>query len=63
MHDADLYHRLSQNGAADVRHRWTFDRYIDRLERVYTAIVQAHRRGERANLVRLAAQVAPHIHG
>lgn len=38
-----LARRIGQQAAADVRARWSFDHYIDRLERVYRAIVAGHK--------------------
>ncbi|MSP11737.1 MAG: glycosyltransferase family 1 protein [Chloroflexi bacterium] len=43
MHDPELYCRLGHQGAQEVRQRWSFDRYIDRLEEIYYAIVENHR--------------------
>ncbi len=41
-----LYERIGQRAAADVEERWTFERYIDRLEALYRAIVEQHRPGQ-----------------
>ncbi len=46
MADPALYERLGDQGAQDVRSRWSFEGYIDRLENVYTRIAQGHRRGK-----------------
>ncbi len=46
MCDPTLYATIGAQGAADVERLWTFDRYIDRLETVYRAIVTGHRTGE-----------------
>ncbi|MBI3944145.1 MAG: glycosyltransferase family 4 protein [Chloroflexi bacterium] len=43
MRDPELYCRLGHQGAAEVRQRWSFDRYIDRLEETYYTIVEHHR--------------------
>lgn len=45
MRDPELHARLGRGGAQSVQERWTFDRYIDRLEDAYYAIVEGHRRG------------------
>lgn len=50
MRDRALYLRLCHRAAADVRERWSFDGYVERLERAYTAIVSSHRVGGRPAL-------------
>jgi|GEM_PF-1044392 len=42
MREPALYERVGAQAAAEVQSRWSFDAYIDRLERVYGAIVQGH---------------------
>jgi glycosyltransferase involved in cell wall biosynthesis len=46
----DLCRGLGARAAADVRRRWGFDAYIDRLEDAYRGIVEAHRSGRAARL-------------
>jgi hypothetical protein len=41
---------VGDQAGQDVRSRWSFDGYIDRLENVYTRIVQGHRRGKPMDL-------------
>jgi len=43
MRDPALYAKIGQQGAADVERLWTFEHYIDRLEKIYRAIVAGHR--------------------
>ncbi len=50
MRDEALYQRIGKGGVADVRAHWSFDHYLDNLERVYQAIVTAHQRGEQLDL-------------
>lgn len=50
MHDPALYEQIGGQASHDVRTAWSFERYIDRLERIYTAIVRGHRRGAPINL-------------
>jgi glycosyltransferase involved in cell wall biosynthesis len=50
MTDPALYERVGDQAGQDVRSRWSFDGYIDRLENVYTRIVQGHRRGKPMDL-------------
>lgn len=50
MRDPELYVRLGRGGADSVQERWTFERYIDRLEAAYYAIVDGHRRGAPVDL-------------
>ncbi len=45
MDDPPLFTRIGAQAAQEVAARWSFDAYIDRLERLYTAIVTGHRRG------------------
>lgn len=45
MRDPALPARLGQTAAADVQARWAFPRYVDRLERLYTVIVEGHQSG------------------
>jgi glycosyltransferase involved in cell wall biosynthesis len=54
MRDPVLHSRLGQTGAADVQSRWSFSRYVDRLERLYTAIVEGHQPGRPIALAPLA---------
>lgn len=54
MHDASLYEHIGEQAAAEVETHWTFERYIDRLERVYRAIATQHRPGEPIDLQALA---------
>ena len=46
----ELCRALGTTAASDVRRRWGFDAYVDRLEEAYGRIVHAHRRGEAARL-------------
>lgn len=41
---------LGAAAASDVRRRWSFDAYVDRLEETYGRIVDAHRSGRAAQL-------------
>ncbi|MEZ4680166.1 MAG: glycosyltransferase family 4 protein [Caldilineaceae bacterium] len=50
MQEPTLYARIGQQGAADVARLWTFDRYIDRLEALYRAIVAGHQAGQPISL-------------
>jgi len=45
MRDPEGYTRIGIRAAVDVRQRWEFTHYIDRLESHYSAIVQGHRPG------------------
>ena len=45
-----LCREVGTRAASDVRRRWGFDAYIDRLEEAYRAIVEAHRSGRAARL-------------
>jgi len=53
MREPDLYTRVGAQAAAEVQQRWNFDAYIDRLERVYQAIVAGHRPGAPVAIDRL----------
>ncbi len=55
MTEPELHARIGAQGAADVQARWTFPRYIDRLERLYTAIVNGHQPGKPIALSPFAA--------
>jgi glycosyltransferase involved in cell wall biosynthesis len=46
----ELCRRLGERAASDVRRKWSFDGYVDRLEAAYAAIVEAHRSGGVARL-------------
>lgn len=50
MQDGDLYTRTGIRAAVDVRQRWEFAHYIDRLEGYYRAIVTGHRPGQPIDL-------------
>jgi len=45
MREPALYERVGAQAAQEVRTTWNFDAYLDRLERVYRAIVANHRPG------------------
>jgi glycosyltransferase involved in cell wall biosynthesis len=51
----DLCRRLGQAAAQDVRGKWSFERYVDRLEAAYGRIVEAHRSGQPADLREIEA--------
>jgi len=51
----DLCRDLGDAAASDVRRRWSFDSYVDRLEEAYGRIVDAHRSGRAARLSGLEA--------
>lgn len=53
--DPGLCRGLGSRAAADVRSRWSFERYVDRLETAYRRIVEAHRLGRPARLTELGA--------
>lgn len=53
--DAGLRRRLGEAAASDVRRRWGFDSYVDRLEEAYRRIVEAHRCRRTARLAALQA--------
>lgn len=53
MREPALYVQMGAQGAADVQNQWRFDAYIDRLERVYRAIVAGHRPGAPVAIDRL----------
>lgn len=59
MRDPALYTRLGCAAADDVQRHWTFDRYIDRLEIVYSAIVSGHRPGAPVDLSDVLAPQTP----
>jgi glycosyltransferase involved in cell wall biosynthesis len=46
----ELCRELGRTAASDVRRRWSFDAYVDRLEEAYVRIVDAHRSGRAARL-------------
>jgi glycogen synthase len=46
----ELCRGLGERAAADVRRRWGFEGYVDRLEDTYGRIVEAHRSGRTARL-------------
>jgi len=50
MQEPDLAPRLGRQAADDVRIRWSFDAYMDRIERIYRAIVDGHRPGQPVDL-------------
>lgn len=45
MNDPTLYEGVGKAAAADVQAQWNFDRFIERLEARYRAIIQGHRPG------------------
>ncbi len=53
MREPALYERVGAQAAAEVQRQWSFDAYIDRLERVYQTIVQGHRPGAPVAIDRL----------
>lgn len=59
MDNPDLYAKIGAQGAADVERLWTFERYVDRLETIYSAIVAGHRRGEPIQLTNLLQDILP----
>ena len=50
MQDPALALRLGRQAAADVRVHWSFDAYIDRVEKIYRTIVNGHRPGQPVEL-------------
>ncbi len=50
MQEPDLASRLGRQAAEDVRIRWSFDAYMDRIEGIYRAIVDGHRPGQPVDL-------------
>jgi glycogen synthase len=50
MREPEACRRLGDRAASDVRRRWSFDGYVDRLESLYTRIVEAHRSGRVARI-------------
>jgi glycosyltransferase involved in cell wall biosynthesis len=46
----ELRRRLGERAASDVRRKWSFGAYVDRLEATYARIVEAHRSGRPAAL-------------
>jgi glycosyltransferase involved in cell wall biosynthesis len=50
MRAPELCRRLGERAASDVRRKWSFDGYVDRLEAAYATIVEAHRSGRVARL-------------
>lgn len=54
MRDAALYERLGAQAGAEVAACWSFDAYLDRLERAYRAIVAGHRPGAPVDIAALA---------
>jgi glycosyltransferase involved in cell wall biosynthesis len=53
--DPGLCRALGGRAASDVRARWSFRAYVDRLEEAYSRIVEAHRSGRIADLQGLEA--------
>ena len=49
--DPGLCRDLGARAAADVRRRWSFQAYVDRLEDAYRRIVEAHRAGRTARII------------
>jgi glycosyltransferase involved in cell wall biosynthesis len=45
MHEPELHQKLGRAATDEVNARWSFSRYVDRLERLYTEIVAGHRPG------------------
>lgn len=54
MRDPERYTRMGIRAAVDVRQRWEFAHYIDRLESHYRAIVRGHQPGHPIHLHTLA---------
>nr|AIA88060.1 Glycos_transf_1 [uncultured Carboxydothermus sp.] len=54
MRDPERYTRMGIRAAVDVRQRWEFTHYIDRLESHYRAIVRGHQPGHPIHLHTLA---------
>jgi glycosyltransferase involved in cell wall biosynthesis len=52
MQGPDVFKRLGSAAAVDVREKWTFGGYIDRLEAAYRQIVESHRPGRPTSLSR-----------
>jgi len=51
----DRCRALGATAALDVRRKWSFDAYVDRLEEAYARIVEADRSGGAARLSGLQA--------
>lgn len=56
MREPTLYERVGAQGAAEVQNKWSFGAYLDRLERVYRAIVAGHRPGAPIRIDRLMVE-------